>query len=82
MEIEDLRKRRQRFIREETQILDYFKPREALLATTKPKSNRASRMTEREEVPAILPRMRPTILVSRACPQDGGRHGVYISLSF
>ena len=44
--------RRQRFISEETQVLDYFKPKDAALARPTPRTNRrgSGRMTEREEV--------------------------------
>lgn len=61
MEIADMAIRRRRFISEETQVLDYFKPKDAALTRPKPKANRrgSGRMTEREEVPLSPFRMSP-----------------------
>ena len=58
MEMDDMAVRRRRFIREETQVLDYLKPQDAALAARKPRANRraAGRMTEREEDEALLRR--------------------------
>jgi hypothetical protein len=58
MEMDDMAVRRRRFIRDETQVLDYFKPQEAALGARKPRANRraAGRMTEREEDEALLRR--------------------------
>ena len=58
MEIVDMKRRRERFIREETQILEYFKPRGAVSAKARggqaKVSRRAGRMTEHEEDQALL----------------------------
>jgi SNF2 family DNA or RNA helicase len=58
MEMDDMAVRRRRFIRDETQVLDYLKPQDAALAARKPRANRraAGRMTEREEDEALLRR--------------------------
>jgi len=54
MEMADMAVRRHRFIREETQVLEYLKPKEAAAAkkTESASGRRRSfgRMTEREEV--------------------------------
>jgi hypothetical protein len=58
MEIEDMAIRRRRFIREETQVLDFFKPKVEALTRPKSKTHRRASgcMTEREEDEALLRR--------------------------
>lgn len=53
MEMADMTVRRHRFIREETQVLEYLQPKEAAAKKTESASGRRrafGRMTEREEV--------------------------------
>lgn len=53
MEIADMAVRRHRFIREETQVLEYLKPKEEVARNSGSSAGRrraSGRMTEREEV--------------------------------
>lgn len=54
MEIADMAIRRRRFIREDTQLLDYFKPKEVHIKVKTKTNRRTGRMTEREEVSSAL----------------------------